>query len=130
MARVGDVMSVGMVTAGPAATVSEAATLMSRSRVGSVLVMEPGRLTGIFTERDVVRALGADFDAAHHPISEWMTPDPRTASPDDDTDEALQRMVDGGFRHLPVVDAAGVPVGMLSMRDLSRLAVEERRTGL
>jgi CBS domain-containing protein len=120
MATVGDVMTRSLLWVEPAATVGEAATLMGERRAGSALVMEGDRLLGIFTERDIVKALGQHFDAAGHPVSEWMTRDPITVPPDTPVREALERMISGGFRHLPVVDEEAV-VGVVSMRDLSAL---------
>ena len=120
MATVGDVMTRSLLWVEPAATVGEAATLMGERRAGSALVMEGDRLLGIFTERDIVKALGQHFDAAGHTVSEWMTPDPITVPPDTPVREALERMISGGFRHLPVVDEEAV-VGVVSMRDLSAL---------
>jgi CBS domain-containing protein len=120
MATVGDVMTRSLLAVEPAATVGEAATLMGERRAGSALVMEGDRLLGIFTERDIVRALGQHFDAAGHAVSEWMTADPITVPPDTPVRDALERMISGGFRHLPVVDEEAV-VGVVSMRDLSVL---------
>ena len=119
MARIGDIMSSSILTIDPATTVAEAATSMGERRVGSALVMEGDRLAGIFTERDIVRALGQHFDAAGHPVSEWMTRDPHTIGPDTEARDALQTMLDRGFRHLPVLDDERV-VGIVSLRDLSR----------
>jgi len=81
-------------------------------------VMEAERLVGIFTERDVLRALGEHFDAAGHPVSEWMTADPVTVPPTTEKAVALKTMLDGNFRHLPVLEGGQV-VGVVSMRDLS-----------
>jgi len=114
-----DVMSGDIVAVGADATVAEAATLMGKSHVGSALVMENENPVGIFTERDIVRALAADFDAAGHPVSHWMTPDPETVEPGVTALQALARMLAGGYRHLPVVDA-GRTIGIVSIRDLSR----------
>src|ERR671918_2270834 len=105
MATVGDVMTRSLLAVEPAATVGEAATLMGERRAGSALVMEGDRLLGIFTERDIVRALGQHFDAAGHAVSEWMTADPITVPPDTAAQEALQTMLDRGFRHLPVTES-------------------------
>ncbi|HEX8100908.1 MAG TPA: CBS domain-containing protein, partial [Actinomycetota bacterium] len=74
---------------------------------------------GIFTERDIVRALSQDFDAPGHPLSQWMTTAPMTITPEASADEALQTMLSGGFRHLPVVEGEQV-LGVVSMRDISR----------
>jgi CBS domain-containing protein len=102
----------------PTTTVAEAATVMGERRIGSALVMDGERLAGIFTERDIVRALGKHFDAAGHPVSEWMTADPLTIGADTKVEDALRTMLDRGFRHLPVVEGARV-LGVVSMRDLS-----------
>src|ERR671922_674397 len=117
MATVGDVMNTNLVIAGPSSTVAEAATIMGERHVGSTLVMEEGTLVGIFTERDIVRALSQDFDAPGHPITHWMTKDPATISPETTVQEALDMMLTRGFRHLPVIEGSE-PVGMVSMRDL------------
>jgi CBS domain-containing protein len=119
MTTVGDVMQTNLVTAEPSSTVAEAATIMGERHVGSTLVMEDGKLVGIFTERDIVRALSQDFDAPGHPISHWMTKNPRTIATDSTVEEALEIMFAGGFRHLPVAREDQV-LGMVSMRDLSR----------
>jgi CBS domain-containing protein len=119
MTTVADIMTSALFSIEPATTVAEAATVMGERRIGSALVMEGDRLLGIFTERDIVRALGQHFDAAGHPVSEWMTQDPLTVPRDTPVEEALQTMFDRGFRHLPVVDSDRV-VGIVSMRDLSK----------
>ncbi len=111
-------MNRDLITVDPSTTVAEAATIMGGKHVGSALVMEDDRLTGIFTERDIVRALGEHFDAAGHPVASWMTPNPITIGPDATTEEALDTMLGGGFRHLPVVEGDRV-VGMLSLRDVA-----------
>ena len=80
--------------------------------------MEGDRLIGIFTERDILRALGADHSAAVRSVAEWMTSDPVTIGPDADRDEALDEMLERGFRHLPVVADDRV-LGVVSIRDLT-----------
>jgi CBS domain-containing protein len=120
MTTVGEVMSKEIVTVEPTASVAEAATVMGARHVGSALILEGGRAAGIFTERDILRALAADFDAAHHPVSQWMTSDPMTVGPDTEVREARDLMLDHGFRHLPVVDQDGL-IGVVSLRDLSRV---------
>jgi len=115
------VMSRSIVTVAPTTSVAEAATVMSTRHVGSVLVLEGGRLVGIFTERDIVRALATDFDAASEPVRSWMTPGARTLAPSASADEALDLMLEHGFRHVPVLDGERV-VGVVSMRDLTARA--------
>jgi CBS domain-containing protein len=124
MATIRDVMSDQLLTVQPSATVAEAATVMGERRVGCVLVLVEGKLAGIFTERDIVRALGDHFDAAGHPVENWMTRDPITISPEASVKEGLDRMLSGNFRHLPVMQG-GALVGVVSIRDLSRATSEQ-----
>jgi CBS domain-containing protein len=119
MTVIRDVMSTDLTIVAPTTTIADAATMMSTSQVGSALVLDGDRLLGIFTERDVLRAVGSDFDAEHHAVSEFMTKDPKTIGPEVDATEALESMFAFGFRHLPVVDGGRV-VGIVSMRDVTR----------
>jgi CBS domain-containing protein len=119
MTVVRDIMSSDLVVVDPGATVAEAATLMGARGVGSALVLDGRAPAGIFTERDILRALASDFDAAHHPVADWMTHDPVTVEADTGIRTALDLMLTGGFRHLPVIDG-GELVGIVSLRDLSR----------
>jgi CBS domain-containing protein len=124
MTTVGEVMSTKLVTVEPFATVAEAATVMGERHVGSALVMEEGRLAGIFTERDIVRALSQHFDAPGHTVSNWMTTGPTTVLATATVEEALDIMLSKGFRHLPV-DEGGTVVGIVSIRDLSEAMAEQ-----
>jgi len=111
-------MSRDLVTVEPSATVAEAATVMGGRGVGSALVVDGEAPVGIFTERDVLRALASDFDAAHHPVADWMTHDPVSIEAQADVSVARDLMLERGFRHLPVTDG-GTLVGIVSLRDLS-----------
>jgi CBS domain-containing protein len=122
--KVRDVMTRVVLTAETGTTIAEAASLMAQRRVGSALVVEGGRLLGIFTERDIVKALSQDASATNQAIGHWMTKHPQTIGSDATVEVALRRMLDGGFRHLPVVDGERM-VGMVSMRDLSRVQVSQ-----
>lgn len=116
-----DVMSTDLVTVEPSTMMIDAAAAMSSARVGSVLVLEEGALVGIFTERDILSAFErtrAD-PARVSPVSKAMTWNALTIDPDATVGEAMDRMLDGGFRHLPVMDG-GTLVGIVSMRDLAR----------
>jgi CBS domain-containing protein len=113
-----EVMSTSLHTVSPETTVGEAVALMAQYRVGSTIVMDGNRLAGIFTERDTVRAISQSHDAPAHEVSSWMTKEPMTVGPDDDTEVALQTMLDHGFRHLPVVENGEV-IGIVSIRDLA-----------
>jgi CBS domain-containing protein len=116
-----DIMTRELVTVDPSITLMEAARRMAKAGAGSVLVLHKGLLVGIFTERDMLRALAesskADL-ARVSSVSKWMTREPLTIGPDTSVGEALDRMLFGGFRHLPVVESDAV-VGMVSMRDLA-----------
>jgi CBS domain-containing protein len=101
----------------PTATVREAAREMRARHVGAVLVVAAERLEGIFTERDVVNRIVAEgIDPDRTQLAEVMTRNPDTIGPNDTALEALRRMQDGGYRHLPVVDG-GRLVGIVSRRD-------------
>jgi CBS domain-containing protein len=119
MLTVRDVMSVEIVSVARSATIAEAATVMGGRHVGSALVLEDGALVGIFTERDILRALASDFDAAKDLVEQWMSPDPVGVDASTNTREARALMLERGFRHLTVTDA-GELIGVVSLRDLSR----------
>ena len=122
LTTVREVMTRTLVTVDSSITVTEAAHAMSAGRAGSALVLQEGSLIGIFTERDILRALAAHpmADAARtSSVSKWMTRDPLTVGPDTSVGEALDRMLSGGFRHLPVMEGDTV-VGVVSMRDLAK----------
>ncbi len=92
---------------------------MTQCQFGAVLVVDHGRLIGIFTERDLVtRVVAHRADPAATQLHEVMTPRPVCARIEDSLDDCLKKLRGGVFRHLPVVDADGRPIGMLSMRDL------------
>jgi CBS domain-containing protein len=117
MPKLEDLMNPTVVTAGPDATVTEAAAAMVSARVGSVVVLEGSFLAGILTERDVLRAAASGEDLRASPVSEWMSRDPQHATPDTSAEEAAQIMLLNGFRHLPVMDGR-VVCGVVSIRDL------------
>jgi len=119
MATVAELMSRQLVTSEDTATLGEAAAVMAQHRVGSILVVDGQRLEGIFSERDIVRALSHSHDAVRDPVAHWMTRQPVTIGPDASAEEALEKMLAGGFRHLPVLEGERL-VGMVSMRDLSK----------
>jgi CBS domain-containing protein len=121
MPTIRDVMSIELVTVPPHASVAEAAAVMSAKHVGSAIVLDENDdvLVGIFTERDILHALGSDFDAAAHTVAEWMSKEPATIDAGASVTDALDRMLEEGFRHLPVLEG-GKLVGMVSLRDLSR----------
>ena len=124
MTTIREVMTAELITVEPSTSVAAAVTVMGMQGVGAVLVIENGRLEGIFTERDLVRALSHDIGAASQPITQWMTPNPVTVGPETSVERALEIMLAGNFRHLPVTEGEQV-VGVVSIRDLSRVTLHE-----
>jgi Predicted signal-transduction protein containing cAMP-binding and CBS domains len=104
-------------TIGADATLVEAASEMRREDVGSLVVFDEGRLSGIITERDLVRAVAEGANPTTLPVAGYMTDDPIVASPDDGVEEVVARMLTIGVRHLPVVENGRV-LGVVSVRDL------------
>ena len=120
MTTVGEVMSADLISVEPTDRVATAAAIMAAGRVGSALVMEGDVLRGIFTERDILRALARDpHSGQDSAVSRWMSANPMTIDPSTSVVAALDRMFSGGFRHLPVVSGQAV-VGVVSIRDLAR----------
>jgi CBS domain-containing protein len=115
---VGDLMTKDLLTVDPADSLGEAAQKMTERGVGSVVVSDYGRMIGILTERDVMKAVAARTHSSEARVREWMTPNPVTVAPGTPVDEAGRIMLDAGFRHLPVVEDDR-PVGIVSIRDLA-----------
>lgn len=106
-----------VVTISPKASVEEAAVLMRNSKVGALMVVENGRLVGIFTERDALfRVLAQAKNPATTSVDAVMTANPMSIPPDRPFGNALHLMHENGFRHVPVV-VNGWPVGVVSARD-------------
>jgi CBS domain-containing protein len=101
--------------------VRAAVEAMIKNRIGCVLVVDDGRLVGIFTERDVLNRVSPDPAALDSPIAGFMTPAPETLRTGDSIAYALHTMSVHGLRHLPVVDADGRAVSIVSIRDVLRL---------
>lgn len=112
------------------ANVRDAAKLMRREGVGSVLVMHGDRLAGIFTERDALnRVIAEERDPGRTELAAVMTRAPKVIAPDRMGLEALRMMEDGGFRHLPVMENGRV-LGVISRRDFlgpERTELEDER---
>jgi CBS domain-containing protein len=113
-----DFMSGGdVLTIEPTVTLGEAARAMRRRDVGAAIVLEDGKLVGIFTERDLLRAIAESRHPDQHHVRAYMTPDPITLPPDHSPSEAAQIMTERKFRHIPVVED-GELLGIVSIRDL------------
>jgi CBS domain-containing protein len=116
MPSVNAVMSRDVLAVESGMSIEEVARAMVSRNVGAVLVVDDGRLAGIMTERDLMRAVARGaVDAAV--VGECMTRNPETIEPDATTEYAAVLMIHGGFRHLPVTEGDQV-VGMISIRDL------------
>jgi CBS domain-containing protein len=111
-----DVKPTEVIEVAPEDTLGEVAERMSHVNVGAVVVKDYGRLIGILTERDMLKAMAARVHTSEARVRQWMTEDPLTASADMDVEDAAQVMLEHNFRHLPVVDEAGAVVGLVSMR--------------
>lgn len=98
-------------------SVRDGAMAMGEAEVGSLAVLRKNEFSGIFTERDVLRAVAADADLDGEPISKWMTDYPDSFSPDMDVSDAADWMLATGYRHLPVVENGSL-IGMASIKDV------------
>ena len=129
MARhVADVMTPTVRTARPSQSLTEAAEMMKGDDVGSVPVVDGGRLIGIVTDRDIVtRAVAERRDPQAVTVDEIASREMITVEPDQDLDEALRLMAANQVRRLPVV-AGGQLVGMLSQADVA-LEAKEKKVG-
>lgn len=107
-----------LITARPDMTVRAASRLMAERRIGALLILSGGDIAGIFTERDALnKVLAAGLDPDATLLSAVMVADPLTIREDKPLSHALHMMAEEGFRHVPVVDAGGRAIGMVSARD-------------
>jgi CBS domain-containing protein len=123
MPPVSEQMATDLLTVEPTTTLVGAVQQMNARRVGAALVLEDDRLVGVFTERDVLRAV-AEGLTPEAVVGDWMTRGPETIEPDEPAEHAAVLMIHGGFRHLPVVEEGKV-VGILSIRDLMRAVLHD-----
>ncbi|MCV2448938.1 MULTISPECIES: CBS domain-containing protein [Paracoccus] len=114
-------------TVAPDASVADAARLLSERRIGAIVVSEDGKVPlGILSERDIVRELGRrGAQVLDQPISEVMTRKLMTCTTGDDALVILDRMTQGRFRHLPVVNEAGEMLGIVSIGDAVSARLKE-----
>ncbi|HEX8859079.1 MAG TPA: CBS domain-containing protein [Actinomycetes bacterium] len=117
MIQLGDIMTTKVLTTSAERPVAEVTSTMVKARVGSAVVMQGSWLAGILTERDVLRAAASGSDLTKSPVSEWMTRNPITATPDTTIGEAADMMLANGFRHLPVMEGRELK-GVVSIRDV------------
>lgn len=115
--KVGDLLTGQVVSCEPSVSVAEAARTMAKNKVGSIVVLEGDRLAGILTERDLLRAIANGTQLEETPVSNLMTAEVVTATPEWQVYEAATEMLARGFRHLVVCEGERV-VGVISTRDV------------
>lgn len=115
-----------VVTARPESTISEISKLLHDAKIGAVIVSSDRvRVDGILSERDVIRAIAANGEAAlTMSVAEVMTREVVTCTPSDNVAHLMSQMTAGRFRHMPVIDE-GALIGIVSIGDVVRVRVEE-----
>ena len=109
----------------PRDSVQKVVAAMVGCRAGFALVMDDaGKLLGIFTERDFVNRVVAAGADVSQPVEGLMTRAPKTIRRSSSVHAAVELMATAGYRHLPVLDDAGEPLGVLSVKDVVRYLVE------
>ena len=109
-----------------AATVADAVREMNRQKIGCVLVMDDGRIAGIFTERDVLtRVVANEIDPKATSVARVMTPEVNTVAPEATLDEVMTIFAEKRCRHLPVIED-GRLLGLISIGDISRWVAAAR----
>lgn len=111
-------------TVSPSCSVADAVKLMRQKRVGCLLVCTGRKLVGVFTERDLLVRVLAEGRPLTQLVRAFMTPDPVTVNVKDPVRQAVKLMEKGGYRHMPVVDEAGRPVGILSIKRILHYLAE------
>jgi CBS domain-containing protein len=115
--RVGDLKLEPLLATSFDESISEAADRMRFYEIGSLGILEGGSLVGVFTERDVVKAVADRSDLQHLSIRAYATSSPTTVTMETDVEEAAELMLSLDVRHLPVVEGIR-PVGMVSIKDV------------
>ena len=114
----------------PDQSLSEAARRIWERRVGSAVVLSGEDDPGIITERDLLRAVAEGADLTSTKVGAYMTPNAVAIALNWHVVDAARTMIERGFRHLIVLDAAGELVGMLSIRDMVRALLEDKKRTL
>ena len=123
--QVRDGMSSVVLSVGPGHTLREAAHLMADRKVGAAVIVDPeSQGVGIFTERDLLESLGDGQDPDNEKVGDHLTSSLVFAAPDWSLEEAAVAMIQGGFRHLVVLESGEV-TGVVSMRDIVRCWTED-----
>jgi CBS domain-containing protein len=125
--KVRDLPPGNLLSVQPDTSIAEVAGQMRTGDSDAAVVMSEGRLVGIITERDLVRAIADGIDPRSARADLVMTADPATVDADEDVEVVAVKMMRLGIRHLPVVNKAGKPVGLVSARNL--VAILDRSAG-
>ncbi len=112
------------VTLPPQSSVQDAVGLMRKKNIGCIVVTDQGKVTGIFTERDVLVKVAGIKDADRLTLAEVMTRNVESFQPDDNLAFVLNAMHVGGYRHVPVVDEHGTPLAVISVKDIIAFILE------
>jgi CBS domain-containing protein len=116
-------------TVAPDTSVGDVLRKMVDERIGCVMIVDKGKLAGIFSERDALMKLNTDAGKfLKRPISQFMTPDPVTLETNDRIAFALHKMNVGGYRHIPIL-FEGKLAGVISIRDILRYLTERIAAG-
>jgi CBS domain-containing protein len=107
----------------PDTSAGDAVRLMNDERIGALLILEEGRLRGVFTERDVLQKIVGTGLPLDTPVRQLMTESPTCLRQDDAIVFALKVMHEGGFRHIPLLDKQGRPVAIVSVKDVVEFVV-------
>ena len=115
-----------VVTVRPGTTIADAAKTLAERRIGTVVVSGDGQTAdGILSERDIVRELAKRGGAMlQDPVEKYMTAELVTCGRDDQADAVLQKMTDGRFRHMPVLEG-GTLVGLITLGDVVKARLAE-----
>ena len=116
MPKLADIMRPELIEVAPEDTLGELAERMTALNMGAAVVKDFGRLIGIITERDLLKAMAERVHTSEARVRQWMTEDPITATSDTDVEDAAETMLSHGFRHLPVLDENGGVIGLVSLR--------------
>lgn len=112
-----DVMNPHAITTGPETTVKEAATLMYKNHIGSLIVVEKGKILGIITEGDILKTIARDLEVNVTLVQEVMTRDIVSIEPDKKIEDAVNLMTEKKIKKLPVIED-GKLVGIITASDI------------
>ena len=114
----GEMRHTPFLSVAPHAAIEDVVAQMNNEHASAALVVQDGKILGIFTERDVLSRVIARIDGLFSPVAEMMTPDPDVLAESTMLSAALRALALGGYHHLPVVDDDGSPVALVSLQTI------------